>query len=241
MATNPAWFYYPFKEIETETLTLAGAEVNHIIGARRLHAGDQLVLMNGKGELAHCVLEEANKKSKTAKLRVSLIAQIQPPPAQIVLACALPKGDRLSTMLDMACQLGMSQFQPLEFEHGVSKWSDKLKARCERIVIEAAKQSKRAWVPQIHHSVAYTRWLEANDDAQSLSLLADQYGCPLQSYQSAIDSAKQIALIVGPEGGLSEQEMVLTKTHNIESLRLAEPILRIETAAVAGIAAIIVA
>ncbi len=98
---SPPWFYYPFDEIDTATLELSGEEVTHIIGARRLRVGDELVLINGRGEMAHCALEETNKKLKSVKLRISLVAEVDPPDKEIILACALPKGDRLSTMLDM--------------------------------------------------------------------------------------------------------------------------------------------
>lgn len=235
---SPPWFYFPFDGIEAESITLSGAEVNHILGARRLQEGDQLVLMNGRGELAHCMLQAADKRKKRVTLRVTLVAQVEPPIRSLSLACALPKGDRLSTLLDMASQIGITRFQPLTFERSVSRWSGKLKTRCTRIAIEAAKQSKRAWVPEIGDCLSYSQWLEADTRYSALTLLADQYGCALQSHQTAIESATHITLIVGPEGGLTEQELALAKSNNIASIRLAEPILRIETAAIAGLAAI---
>lgn len=238
MAATPPWFHYRFDTVDTETLTLTDAEANHIIGARRLQVGDQLILSNGNGGLIHCMLEQADRKNKIAVLRVSLTAQTEPPQKSLVLASALPKGDRLSTMLDMACQAGMTHFQPLVFERSVSKWNDKLKARCERIVIESAKQSKRAWVPHINACVDYAAWLEAQREAQSTMLLADQFGCPLQSHQSTLESAVEINLIIGPEGGLSEQEIVRAHSQDIKCLRLTDAILRIETAAIAGLSAI---
>lgn len=238
MLVSPPWFHHDFDSVNTESITLSGAEANHIIGARRLHVGEQLILSNGKGKLLHCVLEQADKREKIAILRVSLMAQVDPPAKTIVLASALAKGDRLSSMLDMATQIGITHFQPLEFERSASKWSEKLKVRSERIAIEAAKQSKRAWVPKIADCMPYVNWLEAQKDTQSTLFLADQHGLPLQSHQSTLESASNISLIVGPEGGLSEQELSLSQTHDIERIRLADAILRIETAVVAGLSAI---
>lgn len=232
---GPPWFYYPFEEIDMTTLELSGGEVTHILGARRLRPGDELVLMNGKGEMAHCVLDEADKKAKTIKLTVSLLAKLEPPEKGIILASAIPKGDRLSTMLDMASQLGMTQFQPLHFEHSVREWSDHLKQRCERILIEACKQSKSARVPIIRPICRYQEFLETENEGRDLTLLADQFGRPLASYVSEIEKAQDLRIIVGPEGGLSASEINHAQQYNIASLRLATSILRIETAAIAAV------
>jgi len=237
---SPSWFYYPFTDIEQSSIEIEGPEVNHILGAKRLRVGDELVLMNGQGALAHCTLEQANKKARKIQLRVSLVAEVEPPAVQRILACALPKGDRLSGMLDMACQLGMTAFQPLQFEYSVSRWSDKLQARCERVVLEAAKQSKRAIVPEILPIRAYSECLSSDCEASedTLCVLADQFGLAVSHLQSDVDRAKRLILIIGPEGGLSESEVKLAQQQNVVSVRLADPILRIETAAIAGLAAL---
>lgn len=235
---SPPWFYYPFDAIEATTIELSGEEVTHIIGARRLRVGAELVLMNGRGKLAHCALEEADKKAKKVTLRVSLVAEIETPPKEIILATALPKGDRLSSMLDMACQLGMTRFQPLQFEHSVSKWSDRLEQRCERIFIEASKQSKSAWVPGIAPMCDFADFVTANEPANGVCLLADQFGRPAGSYATRLESTHSVCILVGPEGGLSSSEIKLVQHHEIQMLRLATAVLRIETAAVAAVTAI---
>ena len=235
---SPPWFYYPFDELENPALCLSGEEVTHIIGARRLRAGNQLVLMNGLGKLAHCVLEEVNKKARTATLRVSLVAELEAPKKNIILACALPKGDRLSTMLDMACQLGMTQFQPLVFERSVNKWSDKLSHRCERVLIEACKQSKTARAPEVRPICGFAEFLNSNQPENALTLLADQFGRPVSAYAKSIRHARSLCMVVGPEGGLSELETRLAEQTGLASLRLAHAVLRIETAAVAAITAL---
>jgi len=232
---SPPWFYYPFKDIQASSLELSGNEVKHILGARRMHPGDEVVLMNGHGELAHCVLEEANKKARTLTLTVSLVAKLEPPKKQVVLASALPKGDRLSTMLDMACQLGMTHFQPLSFERSVSRWSDKLLQRCERILIEACKQSKTARVPEIKAVCDYTTAMSDERAGNRLSLLADPYGRPPSAYSSDIAGAQSLRIFIGPVGGVSEAEKQLAQQHKVAMLRLANSILRIETAAVAAV------
>jgi len=235
---SPPWFYYPFTDFEQSSIELSGAEVNHILGARRLRAGDQLVLMNGKGALAHCLLEQADKSARRIRVQVTLMAELAAAQTRIILACALPKGDHLSDMLDMACQLGISDFMPLQFEHSVTRWNAKLQARCQRIVLEACKQSKRAWLPRVHDIQPFSVWLEKTLDEGVFRVLADQNGQPMHSWQAAIAQANSVVLIVGPEGGLSNTELSQIQTSKMATVRLAEPILRIETAAIAGIAAL---
>lgn len=236
--SGPPWFYYPFDEIDTATLELSGEEVTHIIGARRLRVGDELVLMNGRGKMAHCALEKADKKARKVSLRISLIAEVEPAKNEIILASALPKGDRLSTMLDMACQLGMTQFQPLSFEHSVSKWNEKLARRCERILIEASKQSRTAVIPGVNPICNYADFVADRESTPGLMLLADQCGRPPAYYASLIESTDTACILVGPEGGLSPQEHALAVLHRVARLKLACAVLRIETAATAGVAAL---
>ncbi len=234
--SGPPWFHYPFDEIDTATLELSGEEVTHIIGARRLRVGDELVLINGRGKMAHCALEKVDKRARKVSLRVSLIAEVEPAKNEIILASALPKGDRLSTMLDMACQLGMTQFQPLLFEHSVSKWNEKLALRCERILIEACKQSRTARVPEVNPIYDYAKFIAGKESTRGLMLLADQYGRPPAYYASLIESADTVCILIGPEGGLSSQEITLAQQYHVASLKLASAVLRIETAAVAAVA-----
>lgn len=235
---SPPWFYYPFDKIDAATLELSGEEVTHIIGARRLRAGDQLVLINGLGKMAHCVLDEFSKKLKIVKLRVSLVAEVDPPEKEIILACALPKGDRLATMLDMACQLGMTAFQPLHFEHSETKWNDHQQRRCKRILIEACKQSRNSNVPHINPICEFRDFVATSTNGSSLMLLADQFGKPSGAYRAEIEAADILNIVVGPEGGLSAAEVELMQQHNIATLRLASAVLRIETAAIAAVTAL---
>jgi 16S rRNA (uracil1498-N3)-methyltransferase len=188
--------------------------------------------------MAHCVLEETSKKLKTVKLIISLIAEVDPPAKEIILASALPKGDRLSNMLDMACQLGMTVFQPLHFEHSEAKWNDHQAKRCKRILIEACKQSRNSNVPRIEPICDYREFISTNSNGQRLMLLADQFGKPSGAYRSQIEAANSLCVVVGPEGGLSAAEAELIQQHGIATLRLACTILRIETAAVAGVTAL---
>lgn len=235
---SPPWFYYPFEELDDATIEISGKEVNHVLGARRMHPGDELVLSNGSGKLAHCTLLEADKKSRSLRLYVSLVADVEPPEREIILASALPKGDRLSTMLDMSCQLGISRLQPLQFERSVSKWSDKLKGRCERVVIEACKQSKTARLPEIMPLREYSEYMRDIGVGRMQTLLADKFGRPIDAYRDEIDAAESLRLVVGPEGGLSGSELNLAREQGVGMVRLAASILRIETAAVAAVAAL---
>lgn len=232
------WFYHPFQELTDEILELEGQEVRHILGARRLHVGDQLVLMNGAGKLAHCVLRSANKKANSLTLHISLVALIEPIAQKVVLASAIPKGDRLSSMLDMATQMGIGCFQPIQFERSVSHWNAKSKARCERTAIEACKQSKSAWAPKIAEQITLKALLEQHTVSQNCIVLADQFGRGMQSHAEALESAHQIILLIGPEGGLTQQEQQLSSEHTALSVRLSDTILRIETAAIASLAAL---
>lgn len=219
-------------------LILTGDEVHHAAASRRLHAGDMLWLFDGRGSTARAVLLRATKRGQVLELRIEERFSESPPKPAIHLASALPKGDRQSVLLDMATQLGMSQFTPLECERSVVKPGVNSLGRWRRICLEACKQSRRLYLPVIHTPATPeevvkravkqggSAWIaHPSDQANSASIA---------SYRNA---SADIAILVGPEGGFTEGEIKLAIGSGARILALGQVILRIETAAVALIAA----
>ena len=163
----------------------------------------------------------------------------QPPPApHIELYCAVPKGDRIATLLDMATQLGMSRYTPIHWAHGVVEPGARAKERWQRICLEACKQSRRLHVPEIGATVALASAVTEARASGAALLLAHPDSDRTPASLPAITSAQRIALFVGPEGGLTEGELTTLRDAGAEFLNLGDAILRIETAAIALIAAV---
>lgn len=210
----------------------------HITGARRLREGDRLELFDGEG--FSVAGRAAALGRRDCRIEIDIEAQtVHPPPAcRLVLAAALPKGDRQAAMLESATQLGMTDFVPLLCERSVVKPRENMRERWRRIVISACKQSRRYHLPRLREPRTMEELLvETRANGGSL-LLADQAGGRAAELPKKAVQRREIVLLVGPEGGFSERELQLADAQGTCRIRLGSYILRTETAAAAIIAAI---
>jgi 16S rRNA (uracil1498-N3)-methyltransferase len=213
---------------------LGPEEARHAAGALRLARGDAIRLFDGQGLTAVAQILELSPK----KLRVQLLSQRHEPPAspELHLASALPKGDRQSLLLNMACQLGMRSFTPLSCERSVAKAGPSAPDRWHRILREACKQSHRAWLPSIHEPRT------PGEHARQCVARGDLYlfhpgGNALSDLEEPERPAgASVYLMLGPEGGFSDQEV--SEVHELGGriAALGQHPLRIETAGVAALA-----
>ncbi|MHB8743598.1 MAG: RsmE family RNA methyltransferase [Sulfuricaulis sp.] len=232
------WFYFESLADPGAILTLTGAEARHAATSRRLHPGDSLWLFDGHGGIVRAILVRVAAGARELELRVEELRTEPPPKPAIHLACALPKGDRQSVLLDMATQLGMTQFTPLLCERGVVKPGINAPDRWQRLCLEACKQSRRSHVPVIHPpalpQVAVTR-----ASAAGSSVWIAHPSAQAASIASAVNHgvAADVTILIGPEGGFTDAEVAQATGGGAKQLTLGTAILRIETAAVALMAA----
>jgi 16S rRNA (uracil1498-N3)-methyltransferase len=231
-----AWFYLPALAAAGESLQLTGEEAHHAASVRRLRAGDAVTLFDGHGNLAQARITAINARGREIALAVGERAKQPPPRPKVQLCCALPKGERLATLLDMATQLGMTSFTPLRCVHGVVQPSENLIARSQRICLEACKQSRRAWLPELRAAVTPAEAATQAAARGELVLVAHPGGDALSSMGTNEDRA--VTILIGPEGGFAETELAAMLTTGAKRFSLGDAILRIETAAVAALAAI---
>jgi 16S rRNA (uracil1498-N3)-methyltransferase len=228
------FFYCPELSATGEQLTFTGDEAHHATSVRRLRAGDTLVLFDGKGLSAQATLVALRDRGRTLDLKLGERTSHAPPSPAVHLACALPKGDRLATLLDMATQLGISSFTPLECTHSVVPPSAAALARMRRISLEACKQSRRTWLPRIDEPADVAAVVDRSRVAGHRLVLAHPGGRVWSALTPA--ASKALTILVGPEGGFTEEEAGRARAAGAEIVALGEAILRIETAAVALLA-----
>jgi 16S rRNA (uracil1498-N3)-methyltransferase len=215
---------------ENSLITLSGKEAWHALGVRRLEIGDPIRLIDGKGNVTRAMVENLQGRH-TASLRISEVNHVPPQKPNIMLATAIAKGDRQSTLLDMATQLGISAWQPLLCQRSVSKLGKNSAERWQRICLEACKQSGSLWLPQILPAAKpedITR--EACAGGREV-LLAHPDGEKI----NAVSSADKL-LLVGPEGGFTDEEVQGIVAAGAKKVSLGQNILRIETAAISFLA-----
>lgn len=224
------WFYHP--DLSTDRLLLAGDEAHHATATRRLRPGDALWLFDGEGGLARATIVEHKARGRELQLQIVERGSQARPIPELHLACALPKGDRQAVLLDMATQLGMARFTPLECERSVVRAPAGAKARWQRICLEACKQSRRAHLPLIEDAATPRDLVRATTARGEAVFIAHPDGAPLQA--AALPA--RCAILIGPEGGFTDAEIAAVVAHGGRQVGLGAGILRIETAAVALLA-----
>lgn len=212
-------------------ISLDEEEARHAARARRLAVGEEVVLTDGRGTTARAELLAAGRRE--ARARVIERAEVPADAPAIHVASALPKGDRLATLLSMATQLGIASFTPLACRHSVVTPAETTPTRWQRILRESAKQSRRAHVPVVCAPQTPDRivaeagcgraWVMDPDAEQALGSVPDP-GSPSH------------LVVVGPEGGLARDEIDQLVGAGAERVRLGRGILRVETAVVAAVA-----
>jgi 16S rRNA (uracil1498-N3)-methyltransferase len=230
----PPWFHLAALPGVGEVIELAASEAAHASGARRLRPGAAVVLFDGAGTTAEATLLAGHERALAARI-LSQQRHVPERPA-IHLASALPKGDRLAQLLGMATQLGMSAFTPLVWRRGVVKPKAGHDARRERLVREACKQSRRPQLPALHEPADPVDYAQSLPAATPLFLLSPD-GEPAHAVLTAagVRQAPEIHLLVGPEGGLDDEETLALEASGARRVALGPGVLRIETAAVAAI------
>lgn len=219
------------------TLVLTGDEAHHAAVSRRLHDGDTLWLFDGHGSIARTTLLHATARGRTLELHVEERRTEPPLRPAIHLACALPKGDRQNVLLDMATQLGMTRFTPLDCERSVVRPGASSMVRWRKICLEACKQSRRLYLPAIEATSTVRDVVERTTVERGKVWLAHPAAEAVTVSTAVNQDTNDVTILVGPEGGFTEKEVERAVAAGAKLLALGTTILRIEAAAVALVAA----
>jgi len=226
--TGPC-FYCPELPAEGDGGSLDDEEARHASAARRIRAGDSVGLIDGRGIRARAVVDDVTRRSLT--FTVHERRRVPPPSPAIVVASAVPKGERFRTLIDMLSQLGAVALVPLICEHTTVRPRSSSVARWRRIAIEACKQSRNPHVPEIVEPLTLAESLARVGDGDSL-VYADAAGGRLENCPG---TSGRLHLYVGPEGGFSDGEKQRLADNGARPVAFGGNVLRVETAAVAGV------
>ncbi len=238
---------------------LSGAEAHHLAHVKRLGRGHRVRLFDGKGREAWAEVASVGKGSDVT-LIVSGGTGEEPrrppgerPPLSITLGVAPPKGKRLAILLEKATELGAAAFFPLVTSRtavDLTSRSEARDAKWRRTTIEAAKQSGASMLPELLPTLSFAEALErfgrsSAPDARAgdgvlrlLPHLASQ-ARPLREVVAAFPGRPAGAIVlIGPEGGFTEPEAEAAARSGFELVRLGGNVLRVETAAIAALAAL---
>lgn len=218
------------------TVILDGPEARHAATVSRVRVGETLAIGNGRGLMLSAMVINSTKDA--VELRVESIEDIEPPHPRITLVQALAKTDRDERAVEAATELGIDTVIPWAADRSVSKWEgpkvDKGISRWAAIAREATKQSIRAYIPHVGPHLKSAQLMSALD-GQNVLVLDPTGTVPLSKV--GLDG-RDIALIVGPEGGISESELGRFEDAGATIVTLGANVLRTSTAGPAALAII---
>ncbi|WP_153506336.1 16S rRNA (uracil(1498)-N(3))-methyltransferase [Cumulibacter manganitolerans] len=232
-------FFGPLPE-QGDLVQLTGDDGAHAVRVRRTRVGEQLRIADTYGRYADCEVLSLEGRSLTARI---LRRGAEPEPApRILVAQALPKGDRGALAVELMTEAGVDEIIPWQSATCVARWADAAKAEKGRAkwsatAREAAKQSRRARVPVIADAVdtAGLARLVGERTAGRLALvLHESTSAPIAEAvaPARLAEAAEVLLVVGPEGGITTDEIAALEAAGATSVRLGPEVLRTSTAGV---------
>jgi 16S rRNA (uracil1498-N3)-methyltransferase len=214
-------------------LVLAGDEGRHAARVLRLSVGESVRVADGRGTVADCLVAEVRPDGLLLSV---LQRRLEPEPSpRLVVVQALPKGERAELAVQLLTELGVDEIVPWSAARSVAQWRDERGAkallRWRRTAAEAAKQSRRPRIPVVAE-LASTAQVAAR--LAGGFVLHEDATAPLAT--AAVPASGEIVLVVGPEGGVSDEELAAFAAAGATPVRLGRPVLRTSTAGAAALA-----
>lgn len=214
----------------SDVALLEGAEAHHLSRVLRKSIGERIEIFDGQGRYAVAEIQSLSKKA--VELSVLERGTSPPPLGEVVLATAIPKGDRFRWLVEKAVELGVDRLMPLITQRSVVKPSEGKRDKMEQAVIEACKQCRRNHLMEVMEPKPWSDFLRDSISQEFPALVAHPGGAELGRVFPVI-FPERVVFIVGPEGGLTDEEIHDAKNAGAITVGLGPNILRIETAALA--------
>ena len=215
------------------TVDLAESAANHVGRVLRMKVGEPLVLFNGEGGAFQGKVAVVSKKQVQVDLESQLEGDAQSP-LVIELGQTLSRGERMDYAIQKATEMGVTSITPLFSERCEVKLNaerqEKQRRRMQQIAISACEQCGRNIVPVINPPMKLQEWLDSRDTELNF-VLHHRTEKKLDGYEKPAS----VSLLIGPEGGLTAEEIAQAETREFKSLALGPRVLRTETAPVAAI------
>ena len=229
-----------------EVVKIVGDDVHHIAKVMRFQPGDQVICSDGKGNDVLARIDSIQAREVLCSIE-STLTETAEPNVQLILAQGLPKADKMELIIQKGTETGISSFIPFTSQRTIVKLDQKKEQkkleRWDKIAKEAAEQAHRSKIPTIHPVFSWKElldWMEGK-----LVLIAYEKENTMKLSKALADAIKntpqlkEAVLVIGPEGGFSEEEILQAEQRGAISVSLGKRILRTETAGLVGAANIV--
>jgi 16S rRNA (uracil1498-N3)-methyltransferase len=216
-----------------------GDEAHHAVAVRRLRVGESVALTDGAG--TSVIGEVTSTGKRTFSVNVTSVTADPAPAPSVTVVQALPKGERGELAVEVLTEVGVAEIVPWAAARSVAVWkgerADKSLARWRATAREAAKQARRSWLPDVAPLAATSEVATLIAGADLAVVLHEAATASLADL--AVPTDGRVVVVVGPEGGLTDEEVGTFTEAGAASVRLGAEVLRTSTAGVAAVAALL--
>ena len=237
-----ALFYADAVPAVGELVRIEGDEGFHAATVRRIRPGETLSVSDGAGSMAECIVEAVDKRALT--VRVVHRTLVVPPRPAVTVVQAIPKSERSELAVELATEAGADEFIAWQAARCVARWDGERAAkglrRWQAVARSAARQSRRAWIPPVAGPLS-TQEVVADIGgrrAAGARVLVLHESAPQPLAPAALEGAETIVIVVGPEGGIGDDELAALVGAGAAPVRLGPTVLRTSTAAAVALGAI---
>lgn len=236
---SPPFFVVESARLGEDRVLLGGSEGRHAATVRRLRPGERVELTDGAGSSAECrvlaVLRDALELEVLVRLK-------EPAPSpRLVVVQALAKGERGELAVEAMTEVGVDVVVPWDAARSVAQWKGergaKALARWRSIARESGKQARRPRFPEVRELADTQQVCEVLAAAALAAVLHEQAALPLADVE--VPPAGDVVLVVGPEGGITPEELVAFEAAGARPYRLGSTVLRTSTAGLAALAVVL--
>ncbi|MFD8633046.1 MULTISPECIES: 16S rRNA (uracil(1498)-N(3))-methyltransferase [unclassified Streptomyces] len=222
---------------------LDGPEGRHAVSVKRLNPGEAVVLADGRGRWAEAVVKEAEGKDRLV-VSVSGVFEEAEPAVRITVVQALPKGDRGEVAVETMTETGVDAIVPWQASRCITQWRGdrgaKSLAKWRATAREAGKQSRRVRFPEVAEALSTKQVAQLLAGADLAMVLHEDRDTPSEALATAeLPAAGSVVLVVGPEGGVSPEELAVFAEAGARPYRLGRSVLRTSTAGTAATAVLL--
>lgn len=220
---------------ENGIVSIIEEEAHHAAAVMRINAGDEVMVTDGRGNSAHVKVLSSSKKSIECEVisrEVSL-----PTTTKLTVLQALTKSDRAREAIELLTEAGADEIVPWSAHRSIGQWKDDAGEKWRLWAREATKQSRRSWIPEIasHHNTADAITLAS--DFSSVLIFHEISEEKLSTFLAG-KSCERVLLIIGPEGGLTDEEVEAFVSAGGKIVGLGKPVFRSAHAGAAALAAV---
>ena len=222
---------------DSNLIEVSGDEAHHAIKVLRINVGEEILVSDGAGNWVRASVENIEKKTFTAKV---LERGFQPKKSpRLIVVQGLPKSDRVKDAIEILVESGVDLISPWQADRSISKWQKDSLDKWQSAVVAATKQSRRFRKPEIIDGLSLSQLLEIESENSAVLVMHESATTKLSEVvTSKFAGMSEIIIVIGPEGGISESELVVLKGAGAHIVGLGPEVFRSAHAGGAALSAV---